>query len=198
VHVWDFNPKYIIPGAKVLSDYSQFQSLVNGEAQISYVATHLYDTLICTLYIKVFTFSSYSWGICLSKLSILLFYQRLIKRINRPVLHWVNTALIAVVACFTIAISLAMFFACTPVDAFWNQYSKEWSQTHSYRCINIGMSSYLISGFSVASDILIATFPLWLLRHLKMPRKQKIAVALILSAGLLYVQSARLSRKIKN
>ena len=128
---------------------------------------------------------SYIWGICCSKLSVLFFYRRLISGINNKRFYLVNVALIVLVLGYSLPLSLANFFACKPVDAYWRQFSVSYAKVQEFRCINISMISYTASGFSVATDFLITLFPLWFIRRLHMARKQKLGIALIFGVGFL-------------
>lgn len=120
-----------------------------------------------------------------TKLSVLLFYRRMIKEtLDR---RWVYALWSAI--CFTvfygIALLVSMFLYCKPLDALWRSYEPGYNKTYS--CFD-GSQLVLASGvLGTVSDIYAVAVPCFMLRYfnLAVPRKQKIALNLIFGLGLL-------------
>jgi hypothetical protein len=62
---------------------------------------------------------------------------------------------------------------------------KYWDFSVPGKCLDTKTVSVLIGGFNVGTDLVMLLLPIWLLKPLRLPRKQKIGVTLILMTGSL-------------
>ena len=108
------------------------------------------------------------------KLSVLTLYARLGDRNLRKMSY----VMMVVVSCSTMANFLVCIFECSPIPAAWDT-----SITHK-KCVDIDAFYLANSGTNIATDLLTYFLPLKTVRNLQMPRKQKIAVGVMLCLGL--------------
>lgn len=118
-----------------------------------------------------------------SKLSILVFYRRLITRISNRRFRITNIALMTFLCLGTIAISIAQIIPCNPVHAYWNSSDKNWKG--KYTCWKGSQLSDSTAAFSITTDFLITVFPLWFMRNLQMSLNRKWPLVLVFSLGFL-------------
>ena len=88
-------------------------------------------------------------------------------------------------ACYGIALVVAMFCYCQPLDALWRSYEPGYDK--AYKCFD-GSALVLSSGvLGTVSDIYAVALPCFMLSfyNLDVPRRQKIALNLIFGMGLL-------------
>jgi hypothetical protein len=110
------------------------------------------------------------------KASILLFYRRLFTLRNYLI---VNNLLFSVVVTWAIAFTLVVIFQCNPVSTIWTQFELDYVP----HCIN-QHSAYLgIAVSDLILDLLIFALPVPVVIQLRLPLKQKFAVAGIFLLG---------------
>ncbi|CAK4034781.1 integral membrane [Lecanosticta acicola] len=116
---------------------------------------------------------------CFIKVSVLLFYRRLVEKTCS--LWWVRCVLAAIgfTVAYTLAFVLALIF--------------KWVQPQSmqprYTCLRLFIS--LLAGIvAVISDLIAVALPCIMMRNLKIPRAQKFALNGIFSLGLLVVAAS--------
>ncbi|CAP92218.1 Pc13g11490 [Penicillium rubens Wisconsin 54-1255] len=111
------------------------------------------------------------------KMSILLLYLRIfIQRWFRITCY----ALLVIIAFYMVAAFFASIFQCTPV-------ARAWNKTIPGSCINITTNWYANAGFSIATDIIILTLPMYPLYKSKIVLKRKIALMGVFALGALAV-----------
>jgi len=112
----------------------------------------------------------------LTKVSILLLFLRIFTT-SKPfrITCWVT---IAIVVAFGVAIINASIFQCTPID-------KSYEPSVPGHCILVGDVWYAHGGFAVLSDVWMIFLPLRQIPKLKLPRVQKVGLAMIFSIGVL-------------
>lgn len=86
---------------------------------------------------------------------------------------------LAICASSATANVLVCIFQCWPLDAAWDQ-----SITQK-RCVNINAFYLANAATNIATDLLAYLLPMKLVKNLQIPRKQKIAVGVMLCLGLL-------------
>ncbi|KAF2126217.1 hypothetical protein P153DRAFT_88100 [Dothidotthia symphoricarpi CBS 119687] len=91
---------------------------------------------------------------------------------------WMTASLITA---FTLAVFLAQFFACTPISYTWN------IETLPNSCISGAAFMRSSAAINIATDIVLLLFPLPLLPLLAFNNRQRTALALIFSIGLVPV-----------
>ncbi|KAH6857012.1 hypothetical protein B0I37DRAFT_88884 [Chaetomium sp. MPI-CAGE-AT-0009] len=122
-------------------------------------------------------YPTYALTMCLTKISMALFFRRvIIERLHKRIL--------AAAALLTIGSCLIFFFAsifqCWPVSYYWDKNSQ------TGKCIPDGIIIALVLLFSVINiitDFTFALMPAWVLSHLNMKSKTKVALALLMALG---------------
>ncbi|PVI07432.1 hypothetical protein DM02DRAFT_580810 [Periconia macrospinosa] len=126
----------------------------------------------------------YLGTLTLIKLSILFFYRRIISSvISRPILYSVWASIIFVAA-YGISSMLALIFTCTPVKAYWYRFTPVWLKIHKYTCYD--EVAYLVAVISISTlqDFITCLLPMFVVRKLRLPFRQKLALAAIFLLGL--------------
>lgn len=116
---------------------------------------------------------TYNMSTLLTKAAILLFYLRLSTDFH---FRCVTYAVMFVAVGYNLAGGFAFLYLCRPV-------SKYWDFSIPGKCSNIGAAFLAGAALNVATDVALLLLPLWLLRPLKLPLKQKIGVTLVLMTG---------------
>ncbi|KAN0116744.1 hypothetical protein V8E51_002721 [Hyaloscypha variabilis] len=122
---------------------------------------------------SIFGSLTYGLGTLFIKTSILLFYLRLPStRAFRIV-----TCGVLLVACgYCLFGAFTWLFMCRPMKAYWDV-------TVQGKCLSF-KNAFLVGGvLNVATDVVMLLLPIWVLRPLRLPRKQKIGVTLVLMTG---------------
>ncbi|CAI7673205.1 hypothetical protein N7533_009709 [Penicillium manginii] len=107
------------------------------------------------------------------KTSVLWFYTRLGDR----TLTRVSWVMVGVIAAQAGSFVLVAAFQCQTI-------SKAWTGTGPGKCVNINVFYLANAALNIFTDLLTYTLPIRVIFKLQMPRKQKIALALILCLGL--------------
>jgi hypothetical protein len=76
---------------------------------------------------------------------------------------------------------LTIIFQCIPVNAAWD------STVTSKKCIDINAFYLANAVANIATDLITYTLPMQLVSRIHLPRKQKVALGVMLCLGLLYV-----------
>lgn len=115
----------------------------------------------------------YKVNINTTKASILILYLRIF--VQRPfrIACWV---MIAIIASYGIASTLAAIFQCSPIP-------RAWDKTIPGHCINITQNWYANAGFSIITDLIILLLPMPIIFSLHLPKSQKISLAFIFALG---------------
>lgn len=133
-------------------------------------------------------YHAYAFTILFAKLSVSWFLLRLttINKIHRYIIH--GSVVIAI--CNTVAFVLFTIFQCTPVSYFWDAFS----QTGT--CVRPLIPEYICSALSMVTDFVCALLPAWIIYHLQIRLRTRIALMTLMCMGCLYVfTSASLTRK---
>ena len=110
-----------------------------------------------------------------TKSSILLFYLRFPCERNFKI---VTYTVLFVVCFYSLFGAFTFLLMCRPVESYWNLNVRG-------KCLN-SKAAFLVTGvFNVATDFTILFLPIWLLKPLQLPKRQKIGVTLILMTGSL-------------
>jgi len=113
----------------------------------------------------------------LTKVSILLLFLRIFTSRWFRIACWVT---IGVVVAFGMSIIIASIAQCTPI-------AKAYDPSLPGHCILVGDVWYAHGGFAILSDIWMIILPLRQLPSLKLPRVQKIGLAMIFSIGVFVI-----------
>jgi hypothetical protein len=123
-----------------------------------------------------------------TKVSILLFYRRLVQHTFSTRLKVAIWAAIGFVIIYTIVFNVFLLTECFPLDALWNQLNPNY--TKKYHCMSTNaqiLQGRISGGFMVFTDFYSVTLPAILIFRLSMTKRQRIALMLIFGVGYLYV-----------
>ncbi|EPS38621.1 hypothetical protein H072_7594 [Dactylellina haptotyla CBS 200.50] len=118
--------------------------------------------------------SLYPWILGFMKISILLFYLRL--SVSPPFRLVVYISL-GFMGLYTVASSLAILFQCWPFNTRLGHPLGS--------CVNLIALNYTVASLNIATDVFVYLLSWVMVRHLKVPTGQKIAVLAIFSVGAL-------------
>lgn len=119
------------------------------------------------------------------KISVMLFYRRLVRRsISRSWRIAVWAAIVFTVA-WTFGLILALIINCEPTKAYWMAYDISWTLTHTYHCTDTKWINSLTGALTIISDVYAVVLPCLLLRKLKMERRQKLQLDFLFGLGLI-------------
>jgi hypothetical protein len=120
---------------------------------------------------------------CLTKISILLFYRRLVDRSYSKRIQNVIYGLIALTAVYYFAFFSFLLFACEPVSASWKSLNIGYAIP--YKCSSRKTMDILVGTISVISDAYVLIIPELVVYRLKMQRKKKIVLFALFGSGTL-------------
>lgn len=103
------------------------------------------------------------------RVSVLLFYRRLVKGTYSRRWRLAIFAAIAFQFVYCLGFVLALLLSCQPTEAYWKAYSPTYSK--SYHCADITALNPLSGSLSVFSDFYSVVLPMCMLRHFDVPYK---------------------------
>jgi hypothetical protein len=129
----------------------------------------------------------YVFSTGLTKISILLFYRRLVTGSVSTNFVWAIRVSIFSVAAYMLTFENTLVFGCRPIYAYWHQVDPVWrtSPGHQYSCLNEVATLYAANITSILQDFLTFLIPLLLFAKLQLPIRQKILLGLIFGIGFL-------------
>lgn len=120
----------------------------------------------------------------LTKMSILFFYRRFTtSSINRWLVIAVYASIVFVAA-YCISCTLALIFTCWPVEAYWYRFTTSWLNTHQYKCDDEVVALIVIITIATAQDFIACLLPMFVVAKLRLPLRQKVALAALFLIGL--------------
>jgi hypothetical protein len=121
----------------------------------------------------------------LTKISILLFYRRLVSGSISRAFYWTVIAIIISVVAYTITFELTLIFGCRPISAYWNEVNPIWRALNEgkYYCLNEVVALLCANILSIIQDFLTFLMPLILFWNLRLPIRQKVVLGCIFSVG---------------
>lgn len=128
-------------------------------------------------------------GTSLTKVSILLFYRRLVDGVFSRRLKWSIWSAILFVVLFTIGFMAFTLAECTPVQSSWEALDPAYHEAH--KCISprhIQVISIIFCALSIVTDFVTVTLPAFLLfakTQINFTRSQRIALVVIFFLGYL-------------
>ncbi|KAM0276818.1 hypothetical protein ACHAQH_006353 [Verticillium albo-atrum] len=174
-----------------LDDYIMIGALLCGTAFVAFVwhmlnwglGKHLWDVPMTPNFYPNFMLNNVLAAIffCLAtglaKGSILLFYLRIFP--SRKMI-WTVWVLFGFTVGYSLACALVNIFSCNPIAGSW---ALEHATTAV--CINRPVFYFVQASLGIFTDITTVVCPLPVLKTLRLPLKQKIGVAVVLSMGAL-------------
>ncbi|KAG4441172.1 hypothetical protein IFR05_003343 [Cadophora sp. M221] len=170
----DFSDYWIVVGFLCSLVYSTLQIAQTWNG----VGKHIWDVPLedFQLFMRLGSLvgiTAYTLGTLFTKLSILLFYlQFSAYRRIRFVVYVVMFVAIG----YNLSGILAPFYLCTPMRRYWNFSVKG-------KCLSINAYFIASSAINAATDVAMLLLPIWLLRPLTIPKRQKIGVIVVLMMG---------------
>ncbi|KAF2396765.1 hypothetical protein EJ06DRAFT_482660, partial [Trichodelitschia bisporula] len=132
------------------------------------------------------------YSTCLTKISVLMFYRRLVAGTYSNKFKWAMWAAITFVVVYTIVVSFLVLFTCNPIPAVWKNYDLQWAQTHKFSCTSRPVQTWvaeLTGALSVFSDVYSILLPAALLMRIRISRRQRIGLLFVFGVGFLVVGS---------
>jgi len=127
-------------------------------------------------------------GTCLIRISILLFFRRMVKGTFRKRWTWSVWAAIGFTIAWTLAFVIMLLATCDPVEANWKVFDPYYEE--QWTCADTRASSYAAGVLAVLSDTYSLVLPWAMTWPLEMPRRQKIALNMVFSVGVIVVVAA--------
>ncbi|KAI1461517.1 hypothetical protein F4805DRAFT_412295 [Annulohypoxylon moriforme] len=126
-------------------------------------------------YLKGFYISItlYNTGLLFVKLAFLTQYYRVFSLKN---MRMTFIAAMIIIGCWSLSQIIVGIFTCDPVDGFWEKSADS-------KCIPNYPQWYINAAGNITTDIVIFVLPMPVLRHLHMPRAQRLVVIGIFSFG---------------
>lgn len=117
-----------------------------------------------------------------AKLSVSWFLLRLttINKIHRRIIH----GAVIITISNSIAFFLFTIFQCTPIYYFWDHSQEGGKCVSTSAVLAVG---YTCSVFNIVTDLVYALLPAWIIYHLQMKLKTRIALMILMGMGCLYV-----------
>jgi hypothetical protein len=120
-----------------------------------------------------------------TKISILLFYRRLSSGTFSAWFIWTIRAMIVVVVLSFLAQEVTLFNGCKPFHAFWDEVDFGWAALNKYVCYDEAAGQYATIVSGALQDLVVCLIPMVLIMKLPLPRRQKVALFLLFSLGLM-------------
>jgi hypothetical protein len=123
----------------------------------------------------------------LVKVSILLFYRRLVAGTVSRLFKWTVRVCIFSVIAYIITFETTLILGCRPINAFWNEVNPSWRSLNKdkYFCLDEVATLYAANITSILQDFLTFLMPLLLFQKLQLPSRQKILLGAIFGIGFL-------------
>jgi hypothetical protein len=118
---------------------------------------------------------------CLTKISILLFYRRLVDRSYSKNLQNLIYVAIGFTVLFFIAFFLYLLLVCKPVDASWK--SLDIGYATPYTCSSRKIPDIMVGVISVFSDVYALIIPEVVVYRLRVERRKKIVLFALFGMG---------------
>lgn len=120
-----------------------------------------------------------------TKISVLLFYRRLVDCSYDKRWKWAVIASIIFTGAWTVAFMLCLILNCNPTEAYWKAFDPTWA--HDYSCVDTTFINLLAGIFAIISDFYSVILPCLITRSITLPANQKLALNIIFCMGLLCV-----------
>lgn len=117
----------------------------------------------------------------LTKLSILLFYRRLLEKSYSRLMQWAIYIALALTTVSLISFVTLVIFSCSPINAAWKSLKIDYKK--KYTCLPRNNADPIAGLASVISDVYALVIPQLVLRKLQIPRNQKIVLNCVFGCG---------------
>ncbi|EFE29865.1 integral membrane protein, putative [Trichophyton benhamiae CBS 112371] len=120
----------------------------------------------------------YRVTINMTKLSILLLYRKIFDT-ERFRFKLICDVLFVYIMLYTVATFIVTIFQCDPIP-------KAWARDLPGTCVNLTAFWYANAALHTLTDVIILLLPMPVIKGLKLPRRQKLALNLVFALGILY------------
>lgn len=118
-----------------------------------------------------------------TKISVLLFYRRLVKGTYSRVWRYLTIGAIIFTAVYGIGFILSLVVNCNPVEAYWKAYDPYY--TRDWHCTDTTYLNPVAGTLSVVSDIYTVILPMGIAHKFEIATRKKVALHAVFSLGLL-------------
>lgn len=123
-----------------------------------------------------------------TKVSILLFYRRLVGGTYSKRYKWLIWFAIAFTIAYSFTFCVMLLVNCTPTRAYWMAFDFRYALTQNYECMDTSVINAMAGVCAAISDVYSVALPCILTWQLtSVPKGQKIALFGIFSLGLVVV-----------
>ena len=126
---------------------------------------------------------TYGVSVWFVKMSLLFLFLRLFNAAST--MRYLTYGLIAFVTSAHLSATVTTIFGCTPVYKFWDL-------DVTGTCVNLLLMGACESGLNVLTDIMVLALPVRAVWGLRLPVKQRLAVAMTFGIGVMWVAQATL------
>lgn len=129
----------------------------------------------------------YVFSTGLTKISILLFYRRLVVGSVSHTFVWAVRAIIFSVVAYMITFEITLISGCKPIYAFWDEVNPLWRGFYAgkYKCVDELATLFAANITSIMQDFLTFSMPLLLFWKLQLPIRQNVILGAIFGVGFL-------------
>lgn len=121
----------------------------------------------------------------LIKISILCFYRRLASgALSKKFLYCVQGSIV-VFALHGLIFTFVILFSYSPMEGFWHLFDVPWRLQNRMTSLDEGAIIIAATVLGTFHDVIVCALPIMLVWNLRMPRRQKIGLVCIFSAGVL-------------
>lgn len=117
---------------------------------------------------------AYNVGLTVTKLSALFQIIRFCVTYNSRIAAWI---IVIIVTTYGIAAPIASVCSCLPIAFFWDKSIKDG------KCISLLPFWYFVAFFNIVTDIAVVGLPIFILKDLNLPKRQKTALIGIFAVG---------------
>jgi hypothetical protein len=190
-HVADLTKAVLLPGWVASAMFTAATLLYNYWGQ---GGRHIWDieedkrqNLVLSLWLCEISFL-----VCggLTKVSVLLFYRRLVDGTYSRLWKWMVLLAIAFTTAYTIAFVVLLFFNCMPMVAYWRAFDPVYASTHHYTCLNTDIANVIVGICAGLSDLYAVALPCIITWHYSVPKAKRIALNIVFSFGLIVVAAS--------
>jgi hypothetical protein len=122
-------------------------------------------------------------GTCFTKISIFLFYRRLLSSLcHSKMLLRILWANIIFTITYTFIFVVLLFSSCHPISALWQHFAPGYSR--QFHCIDTSIAELISSAFSAVSDLLAIVLPLSFLLTVQVPLRERLAICSVFLVGI--------------
>ncbi|QDS72812.1 hypothetical protein FKW77_006640 [Venturia effusa] len=122
---------------------------------------------------------------CLTKISILLFYRRLVEQAFSKTRQRIIYGLIAFTIAQYFVFTFFLLFSCQPLNAAW--LSLDFTYAVPYQCISRSLSDPMAGILSVVSDAYVFIIPELVVYRMNMQRRKKIVLFTLFGSGAIFL-----------